>query len=157
MSWRLACAGLSRTSAEDSRLAADSSRTILYNRRCLTWELQVFTPHDDLVKFIFKTPDNAAGLLRTLLPAEVARLLDWSTLRLEDSNLLSSAHVEVSGSRVRPGYAPHGSRARDHSDGNKSRRRRVAIGPHLLGHAGPRPIRASSAGQVHPKLRVADR
>jgi len=95
VSWRLTCAGLSRTSAEDSRLAAEARRTILYNRRRLTWELQVSTPHDDLVKFIFKTPDNAAGLLRTLLPAEVARLLDWSTLRLEDSNLQPDAGAEL--------------------------------------------------------------
>jgi predicted transposase/invertase (TIGR01784 family) len=55
----------------------------------------VSTPHDDLVKFIFKTPENAAGLLRTLLPAEVAKLLDWSTLRLEDSSLQPEAGTEL--------------------------------------------------------------
>lgn len=53
------------------------------------------TPHDDLVKFVFKTPENAAGLLRTLLPAEVVQLLDWSTLRLEDSNLQTDSGAEL--------------------------------------------------------------
>ena len=41
------------------------------------------TPHDALFKAAFSRLRHARGLLRQLLPAHLARQIDWSTLRLE--------------------------------------------------------------------------
>ena len=40
------------------------------------------TPHDSLVRAVFGRPEHAAGLLRSILPKEVAACLDWSRLSL---------------------------------------------------------------------------
>jgi predicted transposase/invertase (TIGR01784 family) len=40
------------------------------------------TPHDSLFKLAFQRPENASGLLRSLLPSEVVARLDFSTLEL---------------------------------------------------------------------------
>lgn len=39
------------------------------------------TRHDALFKAVFASPDDAAGLIRPLLPAHAAAAIDWSTLR----------------------------------------------------------------------------
>jgi predicted transposase/invertase (TIGR01784 family) len=38
------------------------------------------TPHDALFKAIFDKPEHARGALRSMVPAELAEALDWSTL-----------------------------------------------------------------------------
>jgi hypothetical protein len=38
------------------------------------------TPHDALFKAAFEHPEHAAGLLRSILPAEAANAIDWATL-----------------------------------------------------------------------------
>ena len=40
-------------------------------------------PHDVLVKKTLANPENAEGKLRAILPAKVATLVDWSTLKTE--------------------------------------------------------------------------
>jgi hypothetical protein len=45
-------------------------------------EPERFTPHDALFKLVFERPEHAAGILRSLLPAEVVTHLDLSTLEL---------------------------------------------------------------------------
>ena len=41
------------------------------------------TPHDALFKAAFSKLHHARGLLRALVPAPLARLITWSTLRIE--------------------------------------------------------------------------
>lgn len=41
--------------------------------------------HDHFFRHVFGDPENAAGELRAVLPAEISALVDWSTLRLEES------------------------------------------------------------------------
>jgi predicted transposase YdaD len=41
------------------------------------------TPHDALFQSMLSHPDNAAGELRSLLPAPLAAAVDWTSLRLE--------------------------------------------------------------------------
>lgn len=43
------------------------------------------TPHDAVFKIVFSDPKEAAGLLRAVLPREIVRAADWSTLRLVSS------------------------------------------------------------------------
>lgn len=51
----------------------------------------VRTPHDALFKFTFSDPDNAAGILRSVLPAAVADRIDFDTLRLEPGSFIDEA------------------------------------------------------------------
>jgi hypothetical protein len=39
------------------------------------------SPHDRLFRGVFSQPEHAAGQLRSILPADVARRIDWSALR----------------------------------------------------------------------------
>jgi predicted transposase/invertase (TIGR01784 family) len=45
----------------------------------------VQNPHDRFFRRIFSDPENAAGELRTILPAEIVGRIDWSTLCLSKS------------------------------------------------------------------------
>jgi hypothetical protein len=52
-------------------------------------------PHDAIFKDVFSQPDNARGVLQSVLSAELVAAIDWSTLKLEaghyvDSKLASS-------------------------------------------------------------------
>jgi hypothetical protein len=47
-------------------------------------------PHDKLFHIGFRDPVNAAALLRTQLPAEIAEQIDWSALKLEDGNFVDA-------------------------------------------------------------------
>jgi predicted transposase/invertase (TIGR01784 family) len=44
------------------------------------------TPHDSLVRWCFGQPEHAAGLLRSLLPEEIALKLRWPELKLESGS-----------------------------------------------------------------------
>jgi Putative transposase, YhgA-like len=44
--------------------------------------------HDALVKAIFERPENAAGLLAELLPADVAAMIDWKRLTLNPGSFV---------------------------------------------------------------------
>jgi predicted transposase YdaD len=50
--------------------------------------------HDTLFKHVFSDPDNAAAELRAVLPARIARAVDWSTLRLEPGSFVDSDLAE---------------------------------------------------------------
>ena len=52
------------------------------------------TPHDGLFKRIFKNPLHAAGILRSVLPAELVAQLDFSTLELEPSSFIDQHLAE---------------------------------------------------------------
>ncbi|MFO0715104.1 MAG: Rpn family recombination-promoting nuclease/putative transposase [Sandaracinus sp.] len=64
------------------------------------------TPHDALFKAVFSLPEHAEAELRAVLPARLARRIDWSTLALaggsfvdealkeRHSDLLYSVHIE---------------------------------------------------------------
>jgi hypothetical protein len=66
----------------------DSSNTTPY-------DVAVPTPHDDLFKHVFSTPENAASELVAVLPTEVAALLDWSTLELRPGSFVDPHQAEV--------------------------------------------------------------
>ena len=55
------------------------------------------TRHDALFKRIFNNPKYAADELRAVLPAEVARHIDWSTLSLDHANLLGASFKQYYG------------------------------------------------------------
>ena len=46
------------------------------------------SPHDALFKGIFQNPNHASPVLRTALPTELVRHLDFRTLRLEDGTFI---------------------------------------------------------------------
>lgn len=52
------------------------------------------TPHDGLFKRIFKDPVHAAGILRSVLPAELVAQLDFSTLELEPGSFIDQHLAE---------------------------------------------------------------
>ncbi len=52
---------------------------------------RVAKPHDSLVKFVFSQREHAVGLLKTLLPAEVAAAFDWASLKLETGSSVDRA------------------------------------------------------------------
>jgi len=52
------------------------------------------SPHDALFRATFSDVEEAAPLLRSLLPAEVADAIDWSSLRLAPSELVDEALAE---------------------------------------------------------------
>lgn len=49
------------------------------------------TPHDALFKSFFATPEHAADVLRSALPASLSECIDWSSLRTDDGT-----HVDTS-------------------------------------------------------------
>ena len=49
------------------------------------------TPHDALFKAIFASPDDAAGLIRPLLPAKAAAAINWSTLAVAPGSFVDEA------------------------------------------------------------------
>ncbi|MCA9683044.1 MAG: Rpn family recombination-promoting nuclease/putative transposase, partial [Myxococcales bacterium] len=49
----------------------------------------VNTPHDALFKACFTSLQDAAGLLRHIVPAELASTVDWSSLALEPTEFVS--------------------------------------------------------------------
>jgi hypothetical protein len=55
--------------------------------------------HDSLFRLTFSDPEHAASLLRTILPAALARAIDWSSLRLVPGSFvddaLKSRHVDL--------------------------------------------------------------
>ena len=51
-------------------------------------------PHDLLVKVVFGKPEHAQGMLRAVVPAEVAQKLDWSTLTLRPGSFVDLALKE---------------------------------------------------------------
>lgn len=51
----------------------------------------VATPHDALFKAIYSAPEDAAGLLRPLLPAALTAAIDWSSLRLAPGSFVDDA------------------------------------------------------------------
>jgi predicted transposase/invertase (TIGR01784 family) len=50
--------------------------------------------HDTLFKHVFSDPENAAAQLRAVLPARIARAVDWSTLRLEPGSFVDAELAE---------------------------------------------------------------
>jgi predicted transposase YdaD len=48
------------------------------------------TPHDALVRYVFSQLDTAREQLRSVLPAALVELLDWSTLRLHDGHYVDA-------------------------------------------------------------------
>jgi predicted transposase/invertase (TIGR01784 family) len=49
------------------------------------------SPHDRLFKLTFGDPEQARGLLRPLLPAELARRIDWDSLALEPGSFVDES------------------------------------------------------------------
>ncbi len=47
-------------------------------------EADIHQPHDKLFVHGFSDPANAAALLKTQFPAELAARIDWSTLALQN-------------------------------------------------------------------------
>ena len=52
---------------------------------------RVATPHDALFKAIFAAPEDAAGLIRPLLPAKAAAAIDWTTLKVVPGSFVDDA------------------------------------------------------------------
>ena len=52
------------------------------------------TPHDGLFKDVFKYPENAAGLLRSNLPEQIAREVDFESLTLVPGSFVDEKLVE---------------------------------------------------------------
>ncbi len=52
------------------------------------------TPHDRLFHYVFSNPIHAEGELRTLLPAELSRRVDWSTLEALPTRLVDQKLAE---------------------------------------------------------------
>jgi hypothetical protein len=48
-------------------------------------------PHDALFRAVFGDPDNAAELLRSILPAEITAAIDWRTLRRVEGSFVDDA------------------------------------------------------------------
>ncbi|MFO0715101.1 MAG: Rpn family recombination-promoting nuclease/putative transposase [Sandaracinus sp.] len=49
------------------------------------------TPHDALFKAVFSLPEHAEAELRAVLPARLARRIDWSTLALAGGSFIDEA------------------------------------------------------------------
>ncbi len=69
------------------------------------------TPHDALFKQTFSDPSNAAGELRSILPAAIVAAIDWSTLRLCPGSTVDDELAELHSDLIyqaliggRPGY-----------------------------------------------------
>ena len=56
-------------------------------------------PHDALFRAVFGDPDNAAELLRSILPAAITAAIDWRTLRRVEGSFVDEAlrdkHADV--------------------------------------------------------------
>ncbi|MFO0714458.1 MAG: Rpn family recombination-promoting nuclease/putative transposase [Sandaracinus sp.] len=52
------------------------------------------TPHDALFKAVFSSPEHAEAELRAVLPARLARRIDWSTLALAGGSFVDEALKE---------------------------------------------------------------
>jgi len=48
-------------------------------------------PHDSLIKYVFSQRKHAIGLLRAVLPRDVAATLSWKTLALEKGSFVDHA------------------------------------------------------------------
>jgi len=48
----------------------------------------VSSPHDALFKYVFSQPEHAASELRAVLPAELSRRIDWSSLELQPTSFV---------------------------------------------------------------------
>ena len=48
-------------------------------------------PHDALFRSVFGDPDNAAELLRSILPAAITAAIDWRTLRRVEGSFVDEA------------------------------------------------------------------
>jgi predicted transposase/invertase (TIGR01784 family) len=46
------------------------------------------SPHDALFRFMFSRPEHAAPLIRSRLPPELARSVDWSSLELQPGSFV---------------------------------------------------------------------
>jgi hypothetical protein len=55
-----------------------------------TGEDDLHQPHDKLFAATFGVPENAAGLLRSTLPADLSAVIDWDSLRLEPGSFVDS-------------------------------------------------------------------
>ena len=100
-----------------------TSRTDFTSRR--KWAtasvVSIPNPHDSLVQTVFSDLENAAGELRSVLPAAVVDKLNWTTLKLEPGTFvdpeLRDRHtdllysVELKGS-PKPGSGKHSSARR---------------------------------------------
>ncbi len=51
-------------------------------------EEPIHHPNDKLLKATFSNPDNARGFFENYLPEQIARAVDWSSLRLESSTFV---------------------------------------------------------------------
>ena len=51
-------------------------------------EESLYSPHDVLFKGVFKNPKKARPVLRTTLPRQLRRMLDFRTLRREDGSFV---------------------------------------------------------------------
>lgn len=49
------------------------------------------TPHDALFKAVFSQPEHARGMLRTIVPAVLAKALDWEALTLRPGSFVDAA------------------------------------------------------------------
>jgi hypothetical protein len=58
------------------------------------------TPHDALFKAAFSKPRHARGLLRSLVPEPLGRLIAWSTLRLESGIAGGDENLDAIGPHV---------------------------------------------------------
>ena len=85
--------------------------------------MSIPNPHDSLVQTVFSDLENAAGELRSVLPAAVVDKLNWTTLKLEPGTFvdpeLRDRHtdllysVELKGSpSPKPGRGKRGSARR---------------------------------------------
>jgi hypothetical protein len=55
------------------------------------------TPHDALFEAAFQNPDHAAATFRAVLPPELVRPIDWSSLRLESGSFVDAELRETEG------------------------------------------------------------
>jgi predicted transposase/invertase (TIGR01784 family) len=53
------------------------------------------TPHDRLFHYVFSNPVHAAGELQMLLPSELSRRMDWSTLETLPTRLVDQTLAEL--------------------------------------------------------------
>jgi predicted transposase YdaD len=70
------------------RIAAAEMRML---RAASAWVVplsMISTPHDRLFKATFSQPQHGAELLRSVLPPEVVRHIDWNTLRVEPTSFI---------------------------------------------------------------------
>ena len=57
------------------------------------------SPHDALFKYVFSQPEHAASELRAVLPTELSKRIDWSSLELQPTSFvderLSGRHADL--------------------------------------------------------------